>query len=289
VALGPQEQLHVARRYWIQRGCPRCNAEQGKDCVLVEGPSSGKPRKDGHVERLQLIVDERKASQKSARQQKEAGHQVEAPARPMQPAPEACERELSPTRPLRERRPKVGREGQAQGAKKKIAARLHHQVPRGDWYRMVCPRCHAGPGKLCDNDDRVGPARSDSFPTMNACAVSCRATSAWAPVRGRRAPSRNASTRPRSLPRPIPGLLGRAGQGENRKRPQGRRHGPGVRRRLPVRNARPARTPRARPTARTASEWSGRRTSPASCGAEVLATAAPGRGGPVTARRAQAG
>ncbi|KUM95745.1 hypothetical protein AQI95_43070 [Streptomyces yokosukanensis] len=164
VALGPQEQLHVARRYWIQRSCPRCNAEQGKHCVLVEGPSSGKPRKDGHVERLQLIVDERKAAQKTAQQQKEAGHQVGAPAGPMQPAPEACEPEVSPTRPLRERRPKVGREGQAQGAKKKIAARLHHQVPRGDWYRMVCPRCHAGPGKLCDNDDRVGPSEKRQLP-----------------------------------------------------------------------------------------------------------------------------
>ncbi|MFE4724117.1 hypothetical protein ACFRLW_48790, partial [Streptomyces sp. NPDC056728] len=32
------------------------------------------------------------------------------------------------------------------------------------WYRMVCPRCHAGPGKLCDNDDRVGPAEKRQLP-----------------------------------------------------------------------------------------------------------------------------
>ncbi len=82
----------------------------------------------------------------------------------MQPAPEAHEREVSPPRPLQERRPEADREGQAQEAGKKTAARLHHQVPRGDWYRMMCPRCHAGPGKLCDNDDRVGPSEKRQLP-----------------------------------------------------------------------------------------------------------------------------
>ncbi len=163
-ALGPREQLRVARRYWIQRSCPRCNAEEGKDCVLVEGPHSGKPRKDGHNERLQLELDERKAAQKMARQQKKARQEVEAPAEPMQPAPEVHEREVSPTRPLQERRPQSGREGQAHEARMKAAARLHHQVPRGDWYRMLCPRCHAGPGKLCENDDRVGPSAKRQLP-----------------------------------------------------------------------------------------------------------------------------
>ncbi|MFD8779251.1 hypothetical protein [Streptomyces sp. NPDC059916] len=68
VAEGPQAPLHVARRYWIQRGCPRCHADQGVNCVLVEEPDSGKVRKDPHNERLQLIVDERKAEQRKARQ-----------------------------------------------------------------------------------------------------------------------------------------------------------------------------------------------------------------------------
>ncbi|MGW1615195.1 zinc finger domain-containing protein [Streptomyces sp. NPDC002285] len=162
-ARGPQEQLHVARRYWIQRSCPRCNAQQGKDCVLVEGPNSGKPRKDGHNERLQLELDERKAAQKMARQQKKARQEVEAPAEPMQPTPEAPECETSPTRPLQER-PRSGRKGQAHEAGKKTTARLHHQVPRGDWYRMTCPRCHAGPGTLCENDDRVGPSAKRQLP-----------------------------------------------------------------------------------------------------------------------------
>ncbi|MGW5866518.1 zinc finger domain-containing protein [Streptomyces sp. NPDC055239] len=157
-ALGPQEQLRVARRYWIQRSCPRCDAEQGKDCALVEGPSSGKPRKSGHHERLQLIVDERKVAQKKARQE------VEAPAEQMRPVPEAREREVGPARPLPERRPKAYPEGRAQQMGKKTAARLHHQVPRGDWYRMVCPRCHAGPDRLCDNDDRVGPSEKRQLP-----------------------------------------------------------------------------------------------------------------------------
>ncbi|WP_370424303.1 hypothetical protein AB8O64_36735 (plasmid) [Streptomyces sp. QH1-20] len=163
-ALGPQEQLRVARRYWILRSCPRCNAQQGKDCVLVEGPSSGKPRKDGHNERLQLELDERKAARKVTRRQKKARQEVEGPAEPMRPAPKAREREANPTRPSQQQRPKDDREGQAKEAGKKTAARLHHQVPRGDWYRVICPRCHAGPGKLCDNDDRLGPSEKRQLP-----------------------------------------------------------------------------------------------------------------------------
>lgn len=162
-ALGPQEQLRVARRYWIQRSCPRCNAEQGKNCVLVEGPNSGKARKDGHNERLQLIVDERKAAQRMARQQK-TRQEAEIPAEPIQLAPEEREHEVGSARPLQERRPKVYREGRAQEAGKKAAHRLHHQVGRGDWYRGTCPRCHAGPGKACANDDRVGPGKSRQIP-----------------------------------------------------------------------------------------------------------------------------
>ncbi|MFC9931707.1 hypothetical protein [Streptomyces sp. NPDC127190] len=158
-ARGLQAQFHVARRYWIQRSCPRCNAEQGKDCVLVEGPNSGKPRKNGHNERLQLILDERKAAQKKARQE------VEAPAGPTQPAPDTPEHEASPTRPLEERPQQSGRKGRAREARMNaVAPRLHHQVPRGDWYRMGCPRCHAGPGTLCENDDRVGPSAKRQLP-----------------------------------------------------------------------------------------------------------------------------
>ncbi len=53
----------VARRYWIQRSCPRCHADQGKDCVLADGPDAGEVRNVPHDERLQPIVDERKAKQ----------------------------------------------------------------------------------------------------------------------------------------------------------------------------------------------------------------------------------
>lgn len=163
-ALGPREQLRVARRYWVRQNCPRCNAPQGEDCVLVEGPSSGKPRKDGHNERLQLVLNERKAAQELARQQKNARQEAVAPAERMQPAPVASGHEVGPARPLQERRPGSGREGQAHEARAKAAARLHHQVPRGVWYRMPCPRCHAGPGKLCENDDRVGPGAKRQLP-----------------------------------------------------------------------------------------------------------------------------
>ncbi len=81
-------------------------------------------------------------------------------AEQMRPAPKEREREAAPAHPLPKRRTKAYREGRAQEA----AARLHHQVPRGDWYRMMCPRCHAGPGKLCDNDDRVGPNEKRQLP-----------------------------------------------------------------------------------------------------------------------------
>ncbi|WP_406429239.1 hypothetical protein [Streptomyces sp. NBC_00147] len=156
VAEGPQAPLHVARRYWTQRDCPRCHADQGVNCVLVEGPDSGKVRKDPHHERLQLIVDERKVEQNKARQLKKAQQEVVSPAEPMKPAVEEPEREAEPGRPARERR--------AKEPKKKAEPRLHHQVPPRDWYRMMCPRCHARPGKLCDNDDRVGPADKRQLP-----------------------------------------------------------------------------------------------------------------------------
>ncbi|MFF3137711.1 zinc finger domain-containing protein [Streptomyces mirabilis] len=62
----PPYPLHsrVGRRYWIARSCPRCHAEQGKDCVLVEGTDTGERRKYPHDERVQLILHERKAKQK---------------------------------------------------------------------------------------------------------------------------------------------------------------------------------------------------------------------------------
>ncbi|MFE5197944.1 hypothetical protein ACFQ93_30110 [Streptomyces sp. NPDC056601] len=88
---GPQNPLHrqVARRYWIQRNCPRCHADQGKNCVLVEGADVGKVRDSPHNERLQPIVDERIAKQKKAQP-------VVMPSdEPMQPAtdePKALER-----------------------------------------------------------------------------------------------------------------------------------------------------------------------------------------------------
>ncbi|WP_432091478.1 zinc finger domain-containing protein [Streptomyces sp. NRRL F-5630] len=164
---GPQEQLHVARRYWIRRGCPRCNARPGKDCVLAEGPNRGKPRKNGHDERLQLELDERKAAQMRSQQRRNAQHQKkarqkrEAPAEPKR-APEH-EHEASSTPPLQER-PQPGRKRQKPATTTPAAARLHHQVPRSDWYRTGCPRCHAGPGDLCENDDRVGPDAQRQLP-----------------------------------------------------------------------------------------------------------------------------
>ncbi|MFI7103218.1 hypothetical protein ACIBK8_28160 [Streptomyces sp. NPDC050161] len=51
----------VARRYWIKRSCPRCLAGQGKDCVIADGTGNGDLRYVPHDERLQPILDQRKA------------------------------------------------------------------------------------------------------------------------------------------------------------------------------------------------------------------------------------
>ncbi len=63
----PPIPLHkrVARRHWIERSCPRCHAGPGKDCVLAEGTDAGEVREFPHDERLQPLVDERKAKQKA--------------------------------------------------------------------------------------------------------------------------------------------------------------------------------------------------------------------------------
>jgi hypothetical protein len=53
---------------------------------------------------------------------------------------------------------------QGQPESNKGEPRLHQQVARGDWYRGTCPRCHAGPGKTCANDDRVGPGKMRQIP-----------------------------------------------------------------------------------------------------------------------------
>ncbi|WP_216678347.1 hypothetical protein [Streptomyces sp. MNP-20] len=62
----------------------------------------------------------------------------------------------------RGRPPKARQKGRLEPGKDE--PRLHHQVARGDWYRGACPRCHAGPGKACVNDDRVGPGTARQIP-----------------------------------------------------------------------------------------------------------------------------
>ncbi|MEV0117645.1 hypothetical protein AB0H77_31130 [Streptomyces sp. NPDC050844] len=195
-ALGPQEQLRVARRYWIQRRFLPSRCGRSRRSVSVKSAPHVLSRSGG-------------------------------------------------------RRP-TGRAGRRR---------------RGRRPRPGCTtRCHAATGtEWCARDatpDRAScvtttiasaPARSGSFPTMNACAASCRVTTALTTARSRRAPAADASTRTRCLPRPKPGLLGRAGESGKRRRLRARRGVPGIRRRSLARSARPAQTPRARPTARRCS------------------------------------
>ncbi|BDT39644.1 hypothetical protein [Streptomyces yaizuensis] len=51
----------VARRHWIKRSCPRCLAGRGADCVIADGTGNGELRYVPHDERLQPILDQRKA------------------------------------------------------------------------------------------------------------------------------------------------------------------------------------------------------------------------------------
>ncbi|MFD6822775.1 hypothetical protein ACFWC5_20730 [Streptomyces sp. NPDC060085] len=53
--------LQVDRRHWIKRTCPRCLAGRGADCVIADGTGNGDLRYVPHDERLQPILDQRKA------------------------------------------------------------------------------------------------------------------------------------------------------------------------------------------------------------------------------------
>ncbi|ONK09296.1 hypothetical protein STBA_71510 [Streptomyces sp. MP131-18] len=57
----------VARRHWYKSSCPRCQAGKGENCVIDDEARTGEVRNVPHNERLQLIVDERKAQQKRTR------------------------------------------------------------------------------------------------------------------------------------------------------------------------------------------------------------------------------
>lgn len=54
----------ATRRHWIQKGYIRCHARKGQDCLLRTDPNAGAPRRVPHEERLQPIIEARKAKQK---------------------------------------------------------------------------------------------------------------------------------------------------------------------------------------------------------------------------------
>ncbi|ANZ15377.1 hypothetical protein SNOUR_10305 [Streptomyces noursei ATCC 11455] len=58
----------VARRHWIQRGCPRCHAGKSEPCTVEDPAGTSKaPSEIPHDERLQPFIDERKAMQRKRR------------------------------------------------------------------------------------------------------------------------------------------------------------------------------------------------------------------------------
>lgn len=65
---GRKVPLHekVARRFWIRRRCPVCDAKAGQDCTDPgEGGGKAVRREHGHDERIEPIVKEREAATKA--------------------------------------------------------------------------------------------------------------------------------------------------------------------------------------------------------------------------------
>ncbi|MFK0112489.1 hypothetical protein [Streptomyces sp. NPDC091217] len=70
-ALGsPQPVGHeqVARRFWIKRNCPCCQAVAGRNCVANAPTGNGAASKTPHYERIEPILAERKAKAERRRQ-----------------------------------------------------------------------------------------------------------------------------------------------------------------------------------------------------------------------------
>ncbi|MFF3734642.1 hypothetical protein ACFYXM_31225 [Streptomyces sp. NPDC002476] len=92
-------------------------------------------------------------------------NQIEAWKARVQPERKTLSPEQAPPaqkKPAPDRTPKPNRDRNVQQQKGK--PRLHQQVARADWYSETCPRCYAGAGKPCGNDDRVGPGRTRQLP-----------------------------------------------------------------------------------------------------------------------------
>ncbi|MFE5374547.1 zinc finger domain-containing protein [Streptomyces mirabilis] len=53
----------VACRHWIKRSCPRCHAGLGQNCVIDNQTGASEVRNVSHDDRLQPILEERKAKQ----------------------------------------------------------------------------------------------------------------------------------------------------------------------------------------------------------------------------------
>ncbi|MGX1913573.1 zinc finger domain-containing protein [Streptomyces phaeochromogenes] len=56
----PVRHEQVARRFWIRRNCPRCQAVAGKNCVVNAHTGTGSVSKIPHYERIEPILAERR-------------------------------------------------------------------------------------------------------------------------------------------------------------------------------------------------------------------------------------
>lgn len=64
----PTRHEQVARRFWIKKNCPRCQAVAGKNCVVNAHTGTGTASKIPHYERIERILAERRAKAERRRQ-----------------------------------------------------------------------------------------------------------------------------------------------------------------------------------------------------------------------------
>ncbi|WOX16175.1 hypothetical protein [Streptomyces sp. N50] len=71
-------QEQVARRFWIKRSCPRCQAVAGKKCVVDANTGTGTVSKIPHYERIEPVLAERR-TEAECRQQTPGPYDIACP------------------------------------------------------------------------------------------------------------------------------------------------------------------------------------------------------------------
>nr|WTA00182.1 hypothetical protein OH820_35105 [Streptomyces sp. NBC_00857] len=70
----PTRHEQVARRFWIKKNCPRCQAVAGKNCVVNAHTGTGTASKIPHYERIERILAERRTQNAGPRRSADGRH-----------------------------------------------------------------------------------------------------------------------------------------------------------------------------------------------------------------------